>query len=86
MKQWNEFRKGLSFPVFDKETEQRYVLDYNKKSLFFLRLSLIGISIIAIVIFTLLDNYTMPLHKEEIRNIHFFIQAPVLLLAIYLSY
>ncbi len=28
----------------------------------------------------------MPLHKEEIRNIHFFIQAPVLLLAIYLSY
>ena len=86
MGQWKEFKEGLDFPVFDKETEKSFVLDYNQRSLFFLRIALVLILVVTTIPFGILDNYMLPINKKTAWAIRLFVQTPPLLLAIFISY
>ncbi len=76
----------LAFPSLEGELKGLFLKQYNKKSIILVRMSLILTLFISLVPFSFLDTQMLPSHKNIAWGLRFYIQGPVLLLTLYLTF
>ncbi len=86
MKESENHITHLFFPKFDEATEAHFLDDYNRKSIIFLQITLLATAFTTTVLFSSLDVRMIPIHKDIVWRIRFFIQLPTLLIAFYLTF